>query len=152
MKNSELILQTLQKAIAIDGKELRGSFDKAAKKSNLNLVTAFAHGARLSLGITQSAKAGSEILALRELIQLDIRGITLTADALHCQRETCELIAAQGAEYCIQLRANQKGLMNDIQTFIADPQTTWANESVPQMLTTAVLRSAVIEFMRSQIM
>ena len=118
-----------QKAIAIDGKELRGSFDKAAKKSNLNLVTAFAHGARLSLGITQSAKAGSEILALRELIKmLDIRGITLTADALHCQRETCELIAAQGAEYCIQLRANQKGLMNDIQTFIADPQTTWANE------------------------
>ena len=43
-----------QKAIAIDGKELRGSFE--LPKSNLNLVTAFAHGARLSLGITQSAK------------------------------------------------------------------------------------------------
>ena len=87
-----------QPAIAIDGKEMRRSFDKAAEQSNMNIVTAFAHGARLSLGITQSAKGGGEILALRELIaMLDIRGITITADALHCQRETCELIVQEGA-------------------------------------------------------
>lgn len=64
-----------QLAIAIDGKEMRRRFDKAAEKSNMNIVTAFAHGARLTLGITQSAKGGGEILALRELIgMLDIRG------------------------------------------------------------------------------
>ena len=35
------------------------------------------------LGMTQSAKGGGEILALRELIEmLDVRGITITADAL----------------------------------------------------------------------
>ena len=62
-------------AIAIDGKEMRRSFDKAAARSNL--VTAFAHGARLTLGISQSAKGGGEILALRELVEmLDIRGFT----------------------------------------------------------------------------
>ena len=84
-------------AIAIDGKEMRRSFDKAAARSNLNIVTAFAHGARLTLGISQSAKGGGEILALRELVEmLDIRGITITADALHCQRETCELIVQEG--------------------------------------------------------
>ena len=33
-------------AIAIDGKEMRRSFDKTVAQSNLNLVTAFAHGAR----------------------------------------------------------------------------------------------------------
>ena len=36
-------------AIAIDGKEMRRSFDKAAEQSNMNIVTAFAHGARLTL-------------------------------------------------------------------------------------------------------
>ena len=78
-------------AIAIDGKEMRRSFDKAAEQSNLNIVTAFAHGARLPLGGAESVKGGGEILALREPIEMrDIRGITITADALHCQRETCE--------------------------------------------------------------
>ena len=90
-------------AIAIDGKEMRRSFDKAAGKSNMNIVTAFADGARLTLGVTQSAKGGGGILALRELIgQFDIRGITITADALHCQRETCDLIVQEGGDYCLQ--------------------------------------------------
>ena len=80
---------------------LQAFFDKfrsdfaAAHAEHPFLVTAFAHGARLSLGMSQSAKGGGEILALRELIEmLDVRGITITADALHCQRETCELIVA----------------------------------------------------------
>ena len=95
-------------AIAIDGKEMRRSFDKAAARSNLNIVTAFAHGARLTLGISQSAKGGGEILALRELVEmLDIRGITITADALHCQRETCELIVQDGGDYCLQLKGTK---------------------------------------------
>ena len=47
-------------------------------------------------------------MALRELIEmLDIRGITITADALHCQRETCEMIVQAGGDYCLQLKGNQ---------------------------------------------
>ncbi len=57
---------------------MRRGFDKAAEQSNMNIVTAFAHGARLTLGITQSARGGGGIAALRELIEmLDIRGITI---------------------------------------------------------------------------
>ena len=56
--------------------------------------------------VRESAKGGGEILALRELIEmLDIRGITITADALHCQRETCDLIVREGGDYCMQTRA-----------------------------------------------
>ena len=81
----------------------------------MNIVTAFAHGARLTLGISQSAKGGGEILALRELVEmLDIRGITITADALHCQRETCELIVQEGGEYCLQLKGNQGDMLADV--------------------------------------
>lgn len=118
-------------AIAIDGKEMRRSFDKAAGQSNLNVVTAFAHGARLSLGMTQSAKGGGEILALRELIEmLDIRGITITVDALHCQRETCELIAQAGGDYCLQLKGNQGGIKADIEAFVSDQGTDFRDEYV----------------------
>ena len=118
-----------QLAIAIDGKEMRRSFDKAAEKSNMNIVTAFAHGARLTLGITQSAKGGGEILALRELIKmLDIRGITITADALHCQRETCELIVQEGGEYCLQLKGNQGDMLADVKAFVEDQDTDYIDE------------------------
>lgn len=111
-------------AIAIDGKEMRRSFHKATEQSNMNIVTAFAHGARLSLGIAESAKGGGEILALRKLIEmLDIRGITITADALHCQRETCELIVQEGGNYCLQLKGNQGDMLADVRAFVEDQDT-----------------------------
>ena len=111
-------------AIAIDGKEMRRSFDKAAEQSNMNIVTAFAHGARLSLGIVESAKGGGKILALRKLIKmLDVRGITITADALHCQRETCELIVQEGGDYCLQLKGNQGDMQADVRAFVDDQDT-----------------------------
>ena len=113
-------------AIAIDGKEMRRSFDKAGEQSNMNIVSAFAHGARLTLGVAQSAKGGSEIAALRELIEmLDIRGITITADALHCQRETCELIVQEGADYCLQLKGNQGDMRADVLAFVEDEDTDY---------------------------
>ena len=97
---------------------MRRSFDKAAEQSNLNIVTAFVRGARLSPGITQCAIGSSEILALRELIEmLDIHGNTITADALHCQRETCELIVQEGGDYCLQLKGNQGDMLADVGAF-----------------------------------
>ena len=110
-------------------KEMRRSFDKTAEQSNLNVVTAFAHGLRLSLGITKSAKAGGEILALRDLIDmLDIQGITVTADALHCQRETCELIVKNGGDCCLQLKRNQGNMWADVQAFVQDQGTDYADK------------------------
>ena len=108
---------------------MRRSFDKAAERSNMNIVTAFAHGARLTLGVTESAKGGGEILALRELIEmLDIRGITITADALHCQRETCELIVQEGGDYCLQIKGNQGDMLADVRTFAEDQDTDYIEE------------------------
>ena len=116
-------------AIAVDGKEMRCAFDRAADKSGLNVVTAFAHGARLSLGITRSSKGGGEIPALRELIKmLDIEGVTITADALHCQRETCDLIVQEGGSYCSQLKGNQGDMKADVRAFIDDQETDYIDE------------------------
>ena len=111
-------------AIAIDGKEMRRSLDRAAGKSDMNIVTAFAHGARLTLGVTQGASGGGGILALRELIgQPDVRGIAITADALHCQREICDLIVREDGDYCLRPKGNQGDMLSDIRAF-ADGQDT----------------------------
>ena len=108
-------------AIAIDGKVMRRSFDKAAGQSALNVITAFAHDTRLSLGIETGGKGGAEIIALRELVQrLDIKGQIITADALHCQRETCETIVEQGGDYCLQLKGNQGDMQDDVRAVFAD--------------------------------
>ena len=49
----------VRSAIAVDGKEMRRAFDRAADKSGLNVVTALAHGARLSPGSTRSSKGAA---------------------------------------------------------------------------------------------
>ncbi len=58
----------------------------------------------------------------------DIRGITITADALHCQRETCELIVEAGGDYCLQLRGNQGDMPADVRAFVDDQQTDYIDE------------------------
>lgn len=118
-----------QPAIAFDGKEMRRSFDRAAERSNLNVVTAWAHEAQLSLGMIASAKGGGEISALRTLLKtLDITGAMITADALHCQRETCANIISEGGDYCLQLKGNQADMLADVSAFIKDQQTDFIDE------------------------
>jgi predicted transposase YbfD/YdcC len=49
---------------------------------------------------------------------LDIRDITITADALHCQCETCVLIVQAGGDYCLQLKGNQGDMLADMRAFV----------------------------------
>jgi len=66
--------------IAIDGKALRRSFDKATGKSPLHLVQAFAVQARLVLGQVAVDQKSNEITAFPELLALlDVRGRIITA-------------------------------------------------------------------------
>ncbi len=71
----------------------------------------------------------SLLCVLRELIEMfDICGITITADALHCQRETCELIVQEGGDYCLQLKGNQGNMLADVQAFVEDQNTDFIDE------------------------
>ncbi len=99
----------------------------------------------MTLGVTQSAKGGGEILALRELIEMpDIRGITVTADALHCQHETCELIVHEDGDYCVQLKGNQGNMLADVRAFVEDQSTDYIDEYEKPMLTMVVSKSGPI--------
>jgi predicted transposase YbfD/YdcC len=107
--------------VAIDGKTLRGSFDAAAGRSPLHLVSAWACGQRLSLGQIAVDHKSNEITAVPQLLELlDLQGAVVTLDAMHCQRETAQAIVAREADYVITLKDNQPTLLADVSTHFID--------------------------------
>jgi predicted transposase YbfD/YdcC len=113
--------------IAIDGKTLRRSFDRAAGRSALQVVTAFATDTRLVLGQKAVAGDSNEITAARELLQLiDCRGALVTADAIHCNAPTAEAILARGGDYLLALKANRPATLKDVKDYLADPEAVIA--------------------------
>lgn len=97
--------------IAIDGKTLRGSFDKAARKNPLHLVSAWANEARLTLGQVATDAKSNEITAIPLLLEmLDLKGATVTTDAMGCQKEIAEKIVDGGGDYVLALKDNHPTL------------------------------------------
>lgn len=99
------------KHIAIDGKTLRGSGDKAAARNPLHLVSAWASEARLTLGQVAVDSKSNEITAIPLLLELlDLKGATVTIDAMGCQKEIAHKIVSAGGDYVLALKGNQETL------------------------------------------
>ncbi len=108
--------------LAIDGKTLRRSFDRAAKTSPLHVVSAFACERRLVLGQAAVAPGENEIIAARALLNsFDLSGMLVTADAIHCQSETARLVRRRGGDYLFALKANRPAMLAGVAEFFADP-------------------------------
>jgi hypothetical protein len=70
--------------VALDGKGLRCALAKVREASPVAMVNAFASGSGLALGLVGVPAGTGEIAALRALLNiLDIKGRTVTADAMH---------------------------------------------------------------------
>lgn len=99
------------KHIAIDGKTLRGSFDKAAGKNPLHLVSAWACEARLTLGQVATDAKSNEITAIPLLLELlDLKGATVTIDAMGCQKKIAQKIVDREGGYLLALKDNHPKL------------------------------------------
>jgi predicted transposase YbfD/YdcC len=99
------------KHIAIDGKTLRGSFDKAAGQNPLHLVSAWACEARLTLGQIATDAKSNEITAIPLLLELlDLKGTTVTIDAMGCQKEIAQKIVDREGDYLLALKDNHPKL------------------------------------------
>lgn len=110
--------------IALDGKALRRSMSKAKSLSPLHLVQAFAVEARLVLGQQKVDSKSNEITAVPELLKiLSLEGCTVTADAMHCQRDIARQVVKQKGDYVLALKGNQGTLHDDVATFLDDPET-----------------------------
>ena len=101
--------------VAIDGKTLRGSFDKATGKSPLHTITAFACDMRVCLRQMSVEEKSNEIPAVPELLKmLELAGATVTLDAMHCQVETAKAIIEADADYILIVKGNQGTLYQEL--------------------------------------
>lgn len=117
----ELAVCLREQAVAVDGKTLRHSFDTASERSALHSVTAWASGLKVCLGALAVDSKSNEIPAVQTLIDLlDLQGAVVTADAMHCQKKTCQKIIDQQADYILFVKDNQPHLLESIQQLLLD--------------------------------
>jgi len=110
-----------QGVIAIDGKVLRRSFDKASGKSPLHMVSAWGCEQRLVLAQIATDVKSNEITAVPKLLEmLSLKGTIVTTDALNCQRPIAEQIVRQGGDYVLALKGNQGTLHDDVRLHLED--------------------------------
>lgn len=115
--------------IAIDGKVLRRSFDKASGKSPLHMVSAWGCEQRLVLAQIATDAKSNEITAVPHLLRLlSLKGAIVTVDALNCQRAIAQQIIDQGGDYAFALKGNQGTMHEDVSMFLNDPLTQPTSE------------------------
>jgi len=97
--------------VAIDGKTLRRTFDRARGLGALHLVSAWATTNGLTLGQVAVDAKSNEITAIPQLIELlDLKDCVVTIDAAGCQKDIAAHIVAKEADYVLALKENQPAL------------------------------------------
>lgn len=104
--------------ISIDGKAIRGTVKNSHDKFQnfVSLVSVFASKRKQVLTTARiETQKENEIPKVQELIaMLDLKDVTFTLDALHCQEKTVKIIKKTGNHYIIGVKNNQKKLNLDI--------------------------------------
>ena len=101
--------------IAIDGKALRRTFDRARGLGALHLVSAWATANGLTLGQVAVGAESNEVTAIPRLLELlDLKGCVVTIDAAGCQKDIAGQIVAKGADYVLALKENQPTLYEQV--------------------------------------
>ena len=116
---AELVNSCRDKQIAVDGKALRRSFQKAWEKMGLHLVSAWCVEENLVLGQVATDQKSNEITAVPKLLEMiDIQGAVVTADALNCQKDIAHQIITSHADYLLSVKDNHPTLHQQIQSLM----------------------------------
>jgi predicted transposase YbfD/YdcC len=124
--------QNLVEIISFDGKAIRSTTEKGKPHSALQILTAYMVESGVVLAQESIHEKTNEIPVMRDILeQIDVSGKIITADAMHCQRDTCVKIVApdKGGDYVFGLKENQKSLHDDVALFFNDPINTESIET-----------------------
>ncbi len=106
--------------IAIDGKTLKGSFNKKSKTDTIQMVSAFVAANSVVLGQVKTDAKSNEITAIPTLLDLlDIRGCLVTIDAMGCQTKIAKKIVDKGGNYLLPVKDNQKRLQSALDSIFS---------------------------------
>jgi predicted transposase YbfD/YdcC len=102
-----------RRAVAVDGKTLRGAHPPDGDGRPVHLLAAMDHASRAVLAQRQVGGAPEEVPAFAPLLEpLDLAGVVVTADALQTHPEAAEfLVGGQRAHYLFVVKANQPLLL-----------------------------------------
>src|ERR1700752_348698 len=100
--------------VAVDGKALRGAFERGSRDEPLHLVNVFAVEARVSLAQQKAPGRNETKGALEVLALLSLEGSIVTADALHCHRAMAKTVLARGGDYVLAIKANRGPLFKAV--------------------------------------
>ena len=118
-----------RRVLAVDGKTLRGSrhTDRAGTEvPGRHLLAVIDQHSRVVLGqlavdVTADGKAQGKASEINQFIPLldtltgiDLRGVVITADALHTQREHVQDLHARGAHWVLTVKGNQPRLRRQL--------------------------------------
>jgi len=107
--------------LAIDGKTMRGSYDRTDGKAALHMVSAWATQNHLSLASLVVDEKSNEITAIPRLLELiDVTGALVTIDAMGCQKEIAQKIVDEGGDYVLAVKENQPKLYEAVSDFFLE--------------------------------
>ncbi len=96
--------------LAVDGKCLRGAFEKGFAHVPALTVTVFDCDNLMSLAQARGQEGGEAQAAIQALSLLSLKGCTVTGDALNCHRRFTKAVRDGGGNYVITLKGNQSKL------------------------------------------
>jgi predicted transposase YbfD/YdcC len=116
--------------VAIDGKALRGAYERGGRANPLQLVNVFAVDARMALAQHKAPGRNETAGALEVLDLLSLEGCIVTADALHCHRAFADAVIARGGDYVLAIKANRGPLF----TAVAQQFTRSGKRSIAEQI------------------
>src|SRR5207245_10234475 len=109
------VSEEIKGVIAVDGKTLRRSHDRADGKKALHMVSAWASENRMVLAQLATEEKSNEITAIPALLrQLALAGCIVTIDAMGTQTKIAEQIIEQEGDYALALKDNQGNLYDEV--------------------------------------
>src|SRR5262245_11360221 len=100
--------------VAVDGKAVRGAYERSRNSTPLHMVNVFAAEARMVLASRQAPGRNEAQGALEILQMLSLEGCVVTADALHCNRPFAATVRKRGGHYVLALKQNQSKLFEAV--------------------------------------
>ncbi len=115
-KDAEELIESVRgKLISFDGKKMKGVSPKSRGNKGLYVLSAWVGENRLCIGQRKVQDKSNEITAIPELIEtLDLRGSTVSIDAIGCQTGIAEKILESGADYLLAVKQNQGSLYEEV--------------------------------------
>ncbi len=109
------------KHVAVDGKTSRRTHHRSREQPAVHTVSAWLSDAGLVLGQRKTETKSNEITAIPELLAvLDLRGATVTIDAMGCQTDIAAAIIERGGHYVLAVKDNQPTLAEEMVATFAD--------------------------------